>query len=56
MSAVYTLLLPRVTAATITPNPAATDETLLLAVTVIEETIELEPTYYYSGEIFAGEV
>lgn len=52
----YTLLMPRVSAASLTPNPAATDETLLLAVTVIEETIALEPTIYYSGELYAGEV
>lgn len=56
MSETYPVLLPKITAAAFAPNPANINTKTHLTVTVTEETVYLEPTKYYSGEIFAGEV
>lgn len=56
MSETYPVLLPKITAAAFAPNPANINTKIRLTVTVTEETVYLEPTKYYSGEIFAGEV
>ena len=56
MSETYPVLLPKITAAAFAPNPANINTKTKLTVTVTEETVYLEPTKYYSGEIFAGEV
>lgn len=42
-----------VLSATITPNPAKTRQQITISVTAVE--IIVEP-WYYSGEIYAGEV
>ena len=52
----YTAQIPRVDSATITPNPVDFNTQFMISVSVIEETVTLEPYYYYSGEIYAGEV
>lgn len=56
MSETYPILIPKIFAAAFAPNPADINTKALLTVTVTEETVYLEPTKYYSGEIFAGEV
>ena len=56
MSETYPVLIPRILAAAFAPNPADINSICRLTVTVTEETVYLEPTKYYSGEIFAGEV
>lgn len=56
MSETYPVLIPRILAAAFAPNPAGINTKTRLTVTVTEETVYLEPTKYYSGEIFAGEV
>lgn len=56
MSDTYAVLLPKITAASFTQNPANINSKTVLAVTVTEETIYLEPEKYYSGELYAGEV
>jgi hypothetical protein len=39
----------------ITPNPASTSASLAISVEVDTELIILEPTYFYSGELYSGE-
>ena len=56
MSETYPVLIPKILAAAFAPNPADINTKIRLTVTVTEETIYLEPTKYYSGEIIAGEV
>lgn len=56
MSDTYTILVPKITAATFAPNPADMNTRVLLSVTVTEETVYLEPAKYYSGEFYSGEV
>lgn len=51
-----TVLLPQITAASVSPNPASINAKATLTVTVTESVITLEPYYYYAGEIYAGEV
>lgn len=52
----YTAQVPRVSSASITPSPVDFNTKFLLSVSVVEDTITLEPYFYYSGEIYAGEV
>lgn len=52
----YQVQVPRIDAAVITPNPVDFNAQFLLSVTVSEETVTLEPTYFYSGEVNSGEV
>lgn len=52
----YPFIIPRVDSAVITPNPVDFNAKFVLSVSVSEETVTLEPYYYYSGEIYAGEV
>ena len=56
MSETYTVLVPKILTAAFAPNPADINTQTRLTVTVTEETVYLEPTKYYSGELFAGEV
>lgn len=56
MSETYPILIPKILAAAFAPNPADINSKIRLTVTVTEETVYLEPTKYYSGEIIAGEV
>lgn len=56
MSESYPVLLPKITAAVFSPNPANINSKTVLTVTVTEETVYLEPYYYYSGDLYAGEV
>lgn len=37
------------------PNPATINGKVKLQVTVIEETVIVYPSYYYSGDLYAGE-
>lgn len=48
--------VPKITAAEFVVNPANINTATKLRVYVVEETIILEPYYYYSGEIYGGEV
>ena len=52
----YTMLLPKITSVSFTPNPVDINAKTKLTVTVAEETIVLELEVWYSGEIYAGEV
>lgn len=56
MSEGYAVTVPRVTEAALTPNPVAVGADLLISVAIVEETVYLEPTVYYSGEFYSGEV
>lgn len=56
MSDLYTIVLPQVAMASFAVNPVDMNTQTLLSVTVVEETVYLKPTYYYSGELFSGEV
>lgn len=50
------IYIPQILAALITPNPAEINQKITITVTVSEIEKNLEPTYFYSGEIYAGEV
>lgn len=52
----YQVQIPRIDSASIAPNPVDFNAKFLLSVVVSEETITLEPYYYYSGDLYAGEV
>lgn len=52
----YQVQIPRIDSASITPNPVDFNAKFLLSLSVSEETITLEPYYYYSGDLYAGEV
>lgn len=56
MSETYPILIPKILAAAFAPNPTDINTKTRITVTVTEETVYLEPTKYYSGEIIAGEV
>lgn len=52
----YQIQISKIDAAAITPNPADMNTKFLLSVSVSEQTVTLEPYYYYSGDLYAGEV
>ena len=52
----YSILIPEITSAMFSVNPADMNSKTSLSVTVIEKTIILEPYFFYSGEIYSGEV
>ena len=52
----YTVLIPEITAATFSVNPAVINGKTVLSISITEKTIILEPEKIYSGEIFSGEV
>lgn len=52
----YKVQVPRVLSSTISPNPVDFNTKFLLSVSVVEETITLEHYFYYSGDLYAGEV
>ena len=51
----YTAQVPKIAAAVLLPNPATINGKVKLQVTVIEETVIVYPSYYYSGDLYAGE-
>jgi len=51
-----TVLLPRITAASFSINPCSINEKIVLTVTVIEQSVQLETETIYAGEVYAGEV
>lgn len=52
----YQVQIPRVESATVSPNPVDINTGFLISLSVSEETVILEPYYYYSGDLYAGEV
>ena len=52
----YSILIPEITAAAFSVNPADMNSKTVLSVTVIEKMVILEPDFFYSGEIYSGEV
>lgn len=51
----YTAQVPKIAAAVLLPNPATINGKVKLQVTVIEESVIVYPSYYYSGDLYAGE-
>lgn len=51
----YTAQVPKITASVLLPNPATINGKVKLQVTVIEEAVIVYPSYYYSGDLYAGE-
>ena len=51
----YTILVPAVDSAAITPNPANINEALSISVEVSEHTIVLTPEYNYCGDFICGQ-
>lgn len=56
MSEGYAVAVPKITEAALTPNPVTAGADLLISVAIAEETVYLEPTVYFSGEFYSGEV
>lgn len=52
----YQVQIPQVAEASAIPNPVDFNSSFILSVLVTEQTITLEPYYYYSGDLYAGEV
>lgn len=52
----YTVLVPEITAATFSENPAVINGKTVLSVSVTEKTIILDLGKIYSGEFYSGEV
>ena len=52
----YTAQIPDIESASISPNPVNMNGKFLISVLVSEITVTLEPYYYYSGDLYAGEV
>lgn len=51
----YTLLVPQIDAVSITSNPVNANTSYLLAITVSEIELILEPITIYSGTFHSGE-
>lgn len=52
----YEVLIPVISTASFSVNPVNINGATKISVSVIEQTITLEPEKIYSGEIYAGEV
>ena len=52
----YSILIPEITSAIFSVNPADMNSKIVLSVTVIEKTVILESDFFYSCEIYSGEV
>lgn len=52
----YTIQVPNILAASISPNPAVFNTEVLILVQATEETVTLEPAALPSGIFYAGEV
>lgn len=52
----YSIQIPKIETSSITPNPANINTPILVSVQVIEETLVLQPVWFYSGQIYSGEV
>lgn len=52
----YSILIPVITSSVFSVNPVDMNRKTVLSVTVIEKTVVLEPDFFYSGEIYSGEV
>lgn len=52
----YSALVPEITAATFSVNPAEINAAIVLSVSVTEKTVTLDPELIYSSEIYSGEV
>lgn len=52
----FTIKLVEVTDAKFSVNPCATRQSIVLTVTAIETVKVLQPQYYYSGDLYSGEV
>lgn len=55
MADTYSVLMPKITAASFSVNPCAINEKIILTVTVIEQSVSLKADVFYAGEIYAGE-
>lgn len=52
----YVVTIPEIVAAEFAPSIAMINSVVKVSVTITERQIELEPFYYYAGEVFSGEV
>lgn len=56
MADTFTVLIPEITAASFSVNPAVINGKTILSVTVTEKAVILAPEKFYSGEFYSGEV
>ena len=49
------VLVPKIAAALLSPNPADINQKVKIIVTVEEETILLRPSFFFRGDVFSGE-
>lgn len=52
----YAQIMPSVDSASISPNPAHINQYITISVSVSEDLILLDPVWFYSGQIYSGEV
>ena len=52
----YTITIPQIDSAVLSPNPATINRAVTLAIGVSEITVTLQPEPIYAGEFYAGEV
>lgn len=52
----YTAQIPVIVSASFAPNPANMNNPTVLSVQVTEQTVILEPTWFFTNEIYCGEV
>lgn len=52
----YPVSAPKITGAVFSVNPVSINTETVLTVTITEETLYLEPYYYYSADLYSGEV
>ncbi len=55
MADIYTISTPRITSAAFSVNPCSINERIVITVLVSEDTVKLEASTIYAGEIYAGE-
>lgn len=52
----YTVYIPQITAASITPNPASMNTGFLLSVSAEDIAVTVGATYFQTDEVYSGEV
>jgi hypothetical protein len=51
----YEMMMPCITAASITPNPVSASNTYIISIAITEKLVALEAEIRYSGTFYAGE-
>ena len=52
----YVIYRPEIRSAVLTPNPAGINTSVRVSVSAEDVRVVLEPVWFYSGELYSGEV